>query len=128
MTLVAVGVVFLGLAILLEGAGFRGLVVLPVAGAGVLFLAGATARVVRLERERRARSRLGPVPPPGMETLIALVEPVHACPRCGSTRVAPVLVAHEGAGITCARCAFVGPGRVFERAQEYAAFVRALPR
>jgi len=86
-------------------------------------------RTAREESRHRADARIvPPVPPPSRETLAELIEPVMACPECGTTDLLHAVHGHDGNMVECPRCAYLGAARTFSQKEEYAKYVQTLAR
>lgn len=109
--------------------GSRGFLTAAVFFGAMACLGVGIVRTVREEAARRADDHLvPPVPPPSRETLDELLEPVMACPECGTTDLLHAIHGHDGYMVQCPRCAYLGAARTFSRKEEYAKYVQQLAR
>jgi Zn ribbon nucleic-acid-binding protein len=129
MVFLTVGIVLAIASGLAVASGLRHLAIVVVFIAAVGFLLLGLTRTLQEEVGRRADTRLvPPVPPPSRDTLASLREPVAACPECGTTDLLDAVRGQPTHMVECPRCAFLGAPRIFAHKEEYAQFVRALPR
>lgn len=127
MALLTVGLVLASASAILVVSGLRSLPTAIASVAALVCLGIALLRSREVEASRRADARIvPPVPPPSRETLDELIEPIFACPDCGTTDVLHAVHGHDGLMIECPRCKYVGEARVFSRKESYAKYVQRL--
>lgn len=124
----AIGLVLASLSAILVVVDFRGPVTFIVFATSMACLGVGITRTLREESLRRPDARMvPPVPPPSRETLAELLEPVMACPECGTTDLLHAVHGHDGY-IQCPRCTYLGAARAFSQKELDAGYGQGLWR